>query len=213
LQSGPRASSEIQNEIAQMAGDTNGVEFTKKNLNRAYKLAIVMSHYKNMLSDPYEILFIHTLADNGRPEDTVTFYTRKIDGAEERNTRGQLAISRLIEIGDKGEPRFASGSRLNYRFGLEDHPIKRTYDLRVPEGTYQVSDVPEGSFDPLAILKDGENPFDYGLYHQEISFGDKTYDVQITVRPTELETVTIEVRMQEIKSLVTQTYILVYEEL
>jgi hypothetical protein len=217
LVSGVRSSEEIQTEMAQMAGQGAGLEFSKEFINRAYKLSIVMSQYKNTQGDPYEVLFVHTLASGSgkgnEAEDTVTFYSRKLDGAEEANTRGNLVFSRTIEISDKGEPQFATSSRLNYKFSLEQNKIKSNFHMRAPEGVYDSAAAGAGDFDPLAVLTNPDSPFDFGLYHQEVSQNGKVYDVKVTLRSTELETLTFEVRVQEQKSLSSQTFILVYEEL
>lgn len=213
LESGPRTMSEIHAEIATMAGEGQGVEFNKKNIKRAYKLSAILAHYESNFDDQLNILFVHTLAEGKRPEDTVTLYSRKINGAEEQNIRGELVISKLIEISDKGEPQFTSNSRFNYKFGVEPNTIKRTFDLRAPQGIYKMSLVPENAFDPLALLTSEEAPFDYGLYQYEMPYQGEIYDVKINVRLTDTETLAIEVNIRQQGSLVSQTFVLVYEEL
>lgn len=211
---GLRSPEEIQNDIAQVVGDNDGVEFTRDHINRAYKLTMILTHFKNMLDNPYEILFVHTLADKGFSEDAMTFYSRKLDGVEERNTRTQVSLPRLIEIGDNGQPQFAPASRVQYKFFLEPNNIKRNFDLREPVGAHAMTaESPQPTFDPLSVLSNLDIPFDRGLYHKELVVGGKIYDVKVTIRPTDIETLTIETRVKELDSLVEQTFVLVYEEL
>ncbi|MEK6553694.1 MAG: hypothetical protein AABZ31_00500 [Bdellovibrionota bacterium] len=214
LESGTRSSEEIKKELRDLAGSSTGIEFSKSHLDRAYKLAMVATHYDMQSPNPYEVLFIHSFANNGLPEDAVTLYNRRIDGMEENVTAAHFVVSRSIEINDQGTPVLTDANRFLYAFGLEHNRIKRAFDMRDPEGLGGFAPMKTDAFDPMSLVNRDSTQFENGSYQQEIITADgKILDVKVTLRKTEIGTLTFEIHSQELGSKVSQNLVLVYEEL
>ena len=213
LESGTRSLEEIQTEISDIASRSEGTDFSSKKIDRAYKLSMVLSHYKKKSQNPYEVLFIHSFANNGLPEDAVTLYTRRIDGAEENLTKSQIVTPRQIVIDEKGSPAFDVNSSRTYQFALEPNRIKRVFDQRDPEGLGGFSSTDAKDFDPLSILKIEGAQFENGAYSQELLIDGDVIKVQITIRKTEIGTLTFDIKTQKVNSDIEQNFLLVYEEL
>lgn len=214
LVSGTRTSAELESEIRDLAGSSEGLEFSKAHINRAYKLSMILTSYKMSGGNAFDVLFIHSFAQNGLPEDAVTLYTRRIDGMEENMASAGIAVSRNIEIQSDGTPSFNAKYKGHYLFGLERSAIKRAYDLRDPEGLGGFAPLSNEAFDPLALLTRGNAVFENGAYREQLLATDgKIYDVSIQIRKTEIGTLTFEVHLQEAGSPILKTFVLVYEEL
>jgi hypothetical protein len=214
LESGTRSPEEIEQEIRDIAGSSPGIEFSKSHLDRAYKLSMIATRYNMSGANPYDVLFIHSFANNGLPEDAVTLYSRRIDGMEENVTESQFVVSRSIEIDDEGRPSLTDANRYFYIFGLERNRIKRAFDMRDPEGLGGFAPMKKDAFDPMSLVNRESTQFEDGSYQQEMITADgKILNVKVTLRKTEIGTLTFEIHSQELKSKVSQNIVLVYEEL
>ena len=90
--------------------------------------------------------------------------------------------------------------------------FKRHFDLREPKLEYDFHEVKDIDLDVIqAILKEGSGLNESGLYTRELNWGDTTYQVQVNLRETKLETTTIEVQIRPVNSLNIQKFALVYE--
>lgn len=213
LDSGTRSPEEIQKELTDAIGTADGIEFKKGAFDRAYKLSMVMTHFKSQEGTPYEVLFIHNFAINGLREDGVTLYSRRIDGVEENTTSNILIVPQTLELNENSEPVLNSKNQMTYLFQLEPHVSLRPFDHRDPEAIGGFKELSSKVFNPLSLLARPDT-FENGSYHQQIITPDgPIWNTQVTLRRTDIGTVTLEVRAQEVGSSVTQTSVLVYEEL
>lgn len=213
LDSGTRSSEELAQELSDAIGKSEPLEFKKGAFDRAYRLSMLMTHYKSADENPYEILFIHNFAINGLREEAVTLYTRRIDAAEEGNTNSNLIVPQNLELNEKQEPVLSARSAMAYLFQLEPHTIKRAFDLRDPEGQGGFMSPNAKMFDPLSLLT-RKDTFENGTYKQQIIAGDeRIWNTEVRLRRTEIGTLTLEIKAQEVGSNVVQTSVLVYEEL
>lgn len=213
LDSGTRTPEELQKDLTDAIGSADGIEFKKGAFDRAYKLSMVMTHFKSAEANPYEVLFIHNFAINGLREDGVTLYTRRIDGVEESVTSNSLVVPQTLELNEMTEPVLNPKNQMTYLFQLEPHVSLRPFDHRDPEAIGGFKGLTPEVFNPLALLNRPDT-FENGSYRQQIMATDgRIWNTQVTLRRTDIGTVTLEVRAQEIGSKTTQTSVLVYEEL
>lgn len=212
FESGERRQESIQAELLAVAGDNPPLRWGQQVLKQPYKLTQILSHTQN-LENNFELLMIHTFPDQNQKEDVITHYTGRVLEADEKTIGASIVFSRLLES-KNGRLRFDDKSRSQYFFSLKPKILHSNFSLRAPEGTYQIGPVREGSFDPLAILTTESGTFDeVGEYQYEIEAGGTQYIVNVIPRITDIETLTIEVGIREVNSLVTNTFVLVYEEI
>jgi hypothetical protein len=211
FESGQRTSSEIREEITMLAGDQAPVAWGSLKIQEPLRLSAILSHVRN-LEENFEILTLHTLSADGRPDDVVTHYTARISEADQKNIHNSLIVAHKL-MQKKGTLRFNEKSRQTYNFFLAPQSLAGSFRLQKPQGAFSFSEVQPGAFDPLALLADnfGQNQEEVEDGTFEVALADRIYLVTMTVRQTELETVTIEIEMRERDAISSQTFILIYE--
>lgn len=214
LNSGPRTVEEIEKELSDLTSREEKISFSKDKIDRAYRLSMVTSHIYKSGDNSYHVVFIHSFANNSLPEDEVTLFTRKIDGAEENLSHAQLVLHRNLEISSSGEPTWLPQSRSAYSFALAPNKIKRAFDLREPDGIGGFSPLQDKTFDPLSILTVEGAQFENGSYQQELISPDGAIiNVKVSIRKTQIGTLTFHIETQELNSKIQKNFILVYEEI
>lgn len=212
FESGEKSSESIQSELSAITGDSKPIKWDSKNIQGKFKLSQVLTQVHN-LDNNFQLLFTHTLSDQEQKEDTVTHYSSRINEADEKSIGASIVFSRYIEA-TNGRPQFDSATRSQYFFFLKSDALKNSFNLREPEGAFEITSAKEDSFNPLGILNAEDGNFDeIGEYQYEIQAGETAYIVNVTPRLTDLETLTIEADIREVNSLTTTTFVLVYEQL
>jgi hypothetical protein len=210
MQGGEKSAEAIQSEMNLIAGETKPISWSGRYIKGSYKLTQIISHVQN-LDNNFELMYTHTLPDKKKSEDTVTNYTGRLLEADENTMNSSIVFSKFIRV-KKGIPTFDENTRAQYFFSLKPQLFRSSFSLREPAGTYQMAPVREGAFDPLAILTSANSNFEeIGEYQYEVQAGEARYIVSVTPRITEIETLTIETDIREVNSLITNSFILVYE--
>jgi hypothetical protein len=210
FESGQRTSSEIREEIAMLAGDTAPIAWGNVKIDQPLRLSAILSHVRN-LENNFEILTLHTLSADGRPDDVVTHYTSRISEADQKNIHSALIVAHKLEQ-KKGIVRFSEKPKQTYNFYLAPQTLAGSFRLQKPQGAFTFSEATANTFDPLALLADNFGQIqeiEDGTF--EVSIADQIFLVTMTVRQTDLETVTIEIEMREKDSINSQSFILIYE--
>jgi len=210
FESGERTSDSLQKQISDIAGDTEAVPWAAQLIDHPYRLSMVLSHVQN-LDNNFEVLMIHTLSVEGSPEDLVTQYTSRISEADQKNILGSIVVAHQLQK-KAGQPHFVPKSKQQYSFALKAQNLSNSFSLRKPDGVVKFTEIPSQSFDPLALLNENSGAYqeiENGLF--EVPINGQTYLVSVTPRKTDIDTITIEIEMREKNSLVTETFILVYE--
>ena len=219
LQSGLRDSDEITNEISKIAGPAlpfqwNSDHWLKNKIAiGSLKLTSVLSHYQNV-ENRFEVMFIHNLPSESQHESQVTFFTDRINEADERTISSAILIPNKIEI-KQGRPQFSDIDLGRYNFHLASSEAQRSFGLRDPEGAYDfaLTTNPKAEINPLSTLNQADGPFDeVGNYQYDQKVGDLNYEVFINPRwQTENHQLTIEVQLHEVDSHIMKTFVLVYQ--
>jgi hypothetical protein len=210
FESGQRTSSEIREEMTMLAGDTAPVSWSSVKSAQNLRLSAILSHVRN-LENNFEILMLHTLSADGRPDDVVTHYTTRISEADQKNIQNSIIVAHKL-VQKRGTVSFSEKSQQTYNFFLAPQKLAGSFRLQKPQGAFSFSDANANTFNPLVLLKDnfGQNQeIQDGTF--EVTLADKTYFTTMTVRQTELETITIEIEMREKDAISSQTFILIYE--
>ena len=211
LTDGQKTNAAMDEEWTHWVGESQPKRWEELKFKKDYRLSMVLSEVRNLADTPYRILHIHSFGFEGKEDDTTTFYTRKVDGLDEKAFKSQMVISHRIE--KQGDQYALSDAHRNlYKIGLREQNFKRHYDLREPEVEYDFHDAQELDLDVVAkILQDGSGLKESGLYAREMDWGGKTYQVQVNFRETKLETTTIEIEIRPVDSLSIQKFALIYE--
>ena len=214
LESGQRTHDEIQEDLAQLTGTSEPIDWRAADFNRVladrYRLSTVATHVVNLDSN-VETLFVHTLPDATHPEDKLTEYNRRLNEAEEQTVAIKFVVPRLFD-GQKAQPDDAPDSQALYQFHMVAQPLERNFGFRSPEGTYDLTTPSAADFNPLGWLAIKKSTKQSELqYFWE--YQNRHFDVSITPRKTDIETLTFEITVHEIDTLLTTTIVLIYEPL
>lgn len=211
-----RPTDEIMQEWFFISGSTPSISWEEAQEKLAeqstFALTSVLTHYENLSSNPLNILFTHIFASPEKVEESYTYFSRRTNEPEEKAARASLLLARQLELSES--PHFTKASKLvRYSFSIERHGFHRASDLRAPEGRGESHRANENHFNPLAIIAP-ENYFEQsgeGFYSAEINWFDKIYDVQVMIRKTEFDTLTVEIKTREKDTLSHKNFLLTYE--
>ena len=210
LSDGLKSNAELDEEWSHWVGDATPKKWAQLKFKKDHRLSMVLSEVRNLADTPYRVLHIHSFGFEGKEDDTTTYYTRKVDGLDEKAFKSQVVVSHKIEKQDD-QYVLSSAHRNLYKIGLREQNFKRHYDLREPEVEYDFHEVRELDMDVVAKVLDGSGLNESGLYAREMDWGGKTYQVQVNFRETKLETTTIEIEVRPVDSLSIQRFALIYE--
>ncbi len=214
MTSGQRSLDELDEEWSGWVGDSKGLKLADLELPD-HRLTMMVTEVRNLSSNPYRVMFVHAFAKLSE-EDAVTLYNRELDGIEEKNVKASIVTA--MNIKKEKSKNFELQNLHKYHFQLSSSQLKRAFDLRAPRGQSEFNTADEGDFDLIseALSKLSEKAlkediYEEGTYRTELMIGDKNHDVQMTLRKTDIETFTIDLRVQEIDSLVINKFALIYE--
>lgn len=213
LTSGVRSPEELDEEWTSWVGTSTGIRMSQLKTLPKHRLTMLLTEVKNLASNPYRVLFVHSFS---RPteEDAVTLYSRELDGLEEKNVDAKIIAAQ--EIGKAEGQSLQLERAYRYHFSLTHSYLKRAYDLRAPRGQSQTYPVDTSDYHLLeelvaAVTQNEAKAFESGTYRTELVIGGKSHDVQMTLRQTDIETFTIDLRVQEVGSLLIRRFGLIYE--
>lgn len=212
LTSGLRSFEELDEEWSSFVGDSAGLKLSNIKLPE-HRLTMLLTEVHNLASNPFRIMFVHSFASLSE-EDAVTLYSRELDGLEEKNLNARIVAAQSISKTKDQNLNLEKAYR--YHFSLSNNFLKRAYDLRAPRGQSEFTPIDEKDFDLVKILisevaKDEAKSFDSGSYRTELIIGDVPHDIQLTVRQTDIQTFTLDLRVQEVGSLLIRRFGLIYE--
>lgn len=209
--SGEKTAEFIQSELDATAGNEPALKWQSGVAHGRYVLTQILTHVQDLESG-FELLHSYAFPDDNTKEDEFTHFTNRIYQADEQNIRASMVFSRYLESKKNSAPRFDDSSRAVYSFSLKQDSLRGNFGLRTPIGIHSFEPATAQSFDPLAQLSAMNGAFEeIGEYQYEMPVGSKIYNVTITPRHTDIETLTLEVEIREVDSIVTNTFVLVYE--
>jgi hypothetical protein len=223
LQSGMRDSDEIAQEITHIAGASKPLSWARefrpliKSERGSLVLSKVVSHFQN-LESRLEVMMIHNLPRPTQKESQTTFFTHRINEAEEKTIQAAVIISSQIDL-VQGQPVLTESQLGVYRFGLNSNSLQRNFGLRDPDGTYEFSPIEKAAYskgeliNPVESLMKNQGAIDdSGNYQFDQKFGDSTSEVFINTRwQSDTQQLTVEVQIHESDSLTIKTFIIVYD--
>lgn len=210
--SGVTSSADIQDEFSQFAGDSQPLDWQHLDLKKEFgDTQFTLTQIVTRVTDTtgnFDALFTHTLPTQTQPETMVTEYSRRINGAEESTIGNDIVIPRMFS-GMQGfsvqDPKVPDATVV-YNFRLKPNPLIPTFDLRDPEGTYELTPVTPTSFDPIGSIAQHGLQFTW-------QNGDTNYNVNVVPREVGNDTLTFEIDRQQVGSGLTSSTVLVYEAL
>ncbi len=210
--SGVTASADIQDEFSQLVGDSQPLDWQHLDLKKEFgDTQFALTQIVTRVTDTtgnFDALFTHTLPTQNQPETMVTEYSRRINGAEESTIGTNIVIPRMF-TGTNGfsvQTPDVPDATVVYNFHLKSHPLIPTFDLRDPEGTYELTPVTTASFDPIGSI--GAHGLQYTWTN-----GNSNYNVNVVPREVGNDTLTFEIDRQQVGSGLTSSTVLVYEAL
>jgi hypothetical protein len=209
---GLRETREIADEFEFIAGDSQAIRLEQVPVSNSYRLTMVATLLVN-LDSGLQILSLHSLPNEGLREDVVTYFSQKVDQADEQNIFASLVIPRSLKPFDN-HLELQKQELAQYVFRLEsDEASSGRFGLRDPFAAPQHRPVDSDAFNPLSDLYSGRLSLDQipdGQFEKNI--GDLTYSVTVTPRLNDLGQIVVEVYVREVNSLVSMSYALVYED-
>ncbi|MEQ1664981.1 MAG: hypothetical protein ABL927_06350, partial [Bdellovibrionales bacterium] len=206
IESGERTAPDIQEELKALVGDSKPISWVSENIKGKYELSQVLIHHKNLESS-FELLFLHSLPTSRHAEDLVTHFTGRIYQADSQWVDGGVVISRDLQ-NLNGKITVDEKRKFNYNFSLVPPTFSNNFGLYTPEGTYSIADFnainDPAIFDPIEFLKSGNR--------NDFQLNGESFEVNVSARITDFETLTIEAEVHKADSLTTNTYVLIYEQ-
>ncbi len=210
---------DIQSELSQIVGDNDPLDWTHMDLKKEFgdsrfTLAQIVTYVSDFGSN-FEVLFNHTLPTQDQPETMTTEYTRRINGAEESTVGTSIVVPRMFDAADGFSNTTSTQSNasaaipeanVTYNFQFKAHPLVPTFDLRAPEGTYDLTSATPTSFDPIGWISA------HGLRYTWTD-GISSYDVTVTPRESDSGQLIFEIENHQEGTGVMSTTVLVYNQI
>ena len=206
---------DIQSELSQIIGENDPLDWAHMDLKKEfgdsqYTLTQIVTHVSDTDGN-FEVLFNHTLPTHDQPEAMTTEYTRRINGAEESTLGTSIVIPRMFDATHGFSSTISQTPQIPdanvvYNFHFKAHPLVPTFDLRDPEGTYDLTNVTPTTFDPIGWISA------HGLQYTWTN-GISSYDVTVTPRETDSGQLIFEIDNQQEGTGVMSTTIFVYNQI
>jgi len=209
--SGPRNSLELDEEWSQWAGQERGQPLPEIQLKEDLRLTMVLTEFVDLSKNPLRVQHVQSMGIKGGTAEgeSATYYSRQIDGLEEKNIRLSLQIPHSLKKSRQGLGASLSDKGL-FTFGLKQSILKRPFDRRSPAGLVDFMVSAPTDFDPISVLVT-EDPDEAELYEADVAWNGQIFTVQAEGRETDLGTFVLELQIRPLDSLQSYKLALVYE--